>query len=255
MLAPPSLKEYLYLDRRRIDSYFEQISGPVVYEKVPTLKVSLSLSGPSAEGLQTRPERPYTVTEKLEKLLNYLQETKQLKSSLDAAVVRGELSKGKQDSIFFLESLSMTPVIFSDPRSFSGRKIKMWFDVPEPFDPVDSSGKRNVLCLIEDIHGTDDGLNIHSSYSSFLLLLQELSVSKLLTDLPVAERSLFREQELRDRFAMDTFGTLRAIGALVEAARDISVLYKVRANCVDLFSPQRENHFNFIIAYPIAMFS
>ncbi len=30
-----ALVEYLYVDDKRLDSYFEQISSPVTYDKVP----------------------------------------------------------------------------------------------------------------------------------------------------------------------------------------------------------------------------
>jgi len=67
-----ALKEYLYIDERRLNSYFEQISSPVKYDKVPVWKASISLTGPNAEGQQARFARPYTKHEKIEKLNEYV---------------------------------------------------------------------------------------------------------------------------------------------------------------------------------------
>ena len=49
-----SLIEYIYIDKSRIDGYFEQISDPVRYDKVPVWNASLGLTGPRAEASQTR---------------------------------------------------------------------------------------------------------------------------------------------------------------------------------------------------------
>ena len=46
------LAEYIYVDERRLNSYFEQLSSPIAYDKVPTWKASLSLTGPTAGGAQ-----------------------------------------------------------------------------------------------------------------------------------------------------------------------------------------------------------
>lgn len=37
------LAEFLFTDDARLDSYFEQIAAPVMYDKVPVWKASLSL--------------------------------------------------------------------------------------------------------------------------------------------------------------------------------------------------------------------
>jgi hypothetical protein len=53
---PNELTEYLYVDEQRLNSYFDQITEhPVAYDKIPTWKASLSITGPSAEGTQFAP--------------------------------------------------------------------------------------------------------------------------------------------------------------------------------------------------------
>jgi hypothetical protein len=66
------LREYLYIDRARLDSYFEQISTPVTYDKVPIWKTAIALTGPSAEGQQARFARPFTQHEKIQRVREYL---------------------------------------------------------------------------------------------------------------------------------------------------------------------------------------
>jgi hypothetical protein len=66
------LREYLYIDRARLDSYFEQISTPVTYDKVPIWKTGIALTGPSAEGQQARFARPFTQHEKIQRVREYL---------------------------------------------------------------------------------------------------------------------------------------------------------------------------------------
>ena len=66
------ITDYIYVDHQRVNSYFEQISPPVYYDKVPVWKVALGLAGPSAEGTQQRPSSPYTDHEKIVELFTHL---------------------------------------------------------------------------------------------------------------------------------------------------------------------------------------
>ena len=73
-----SIAEYLFIDQPRLDTYFEQISDPVAYDKVPVWKVVLGLTGLSAETTQSRLGRAYTNHEKLTRLVRYLKDKEQL---------------------------------------------------------------------------------------------------------------------------------------------------------------------------------
>jgi hypothetical protein len=55
-----ALVEYLYVDDKRLDSYFEQISSPVTYDKVPEWNAEIGLTGPKGGGKQVRFARPFT---------------------------------------------------------------------------------------------------------------------------------------------------------------------------------------------------
>lgn len=67
-----ALVEYIYIDRIRLDSYFQQISSPNTFDKVPSWKVSFSLIGPGVEGTQSPNARPYTDHEKVIAVLDNL---------------------------------------------------------------------------------------------------------------------------------------------------------------------------------------
>jgi hypothetical protein len=69
-----ALVEYLYVDEERLDTYFEQISSPVTYDKVPMWNAEIGLIGPKAGGTQQRFARPFTVHEKISKLTKYLED-------------------------------------------------------------------------------------------------------------------------------------------------------------------------------------
>ena len=40
-VMPPEITEYIYVNGPRLDAYFEQISSPVAYDKVPSIDVRL----------------------------------------------------------------------------------------------------------------------------------------------------------------------------------------------------------------------
>jgi len=74
MGAEMALVEYLYVDEKRLDTYFEQISSPVTYDKVPMWNAEIGLTGPKAGGAQQRFARPFTTHEKISKLTEYLED-------------------------------------------------------------------------------------------------------------------------------------------------------------------------------------
>lgn len=72
MAQDKELVEYIYIDKKRLNNYFEQFSSPVNFDKVPVWKTVLGLTGPKAEATQARPGRPFTDHEKILKLVEYL---------------------------------------------------------------------------------------------------------------------------------------------------------------------------------------
>jgi hypothetical protein len=70
------MQEHIYIDKRRLDSYIEQVRSPLTTDKIPMWNVELSLTGPKVGGTQQRPVRPLTTHEKLTCLLDHLREKK-----------------------------------------------------------------------------------------------------------------------------------------------------------------------------------
>src|SRR5215210_4856358 len=69
-----ALVEYLYVDEKRLDTYFEQLSSPVTYDKVPVWEANLTITSPGAKGSQQRFARPYTTHEKVSKLTEHVED-------------------------------------------------------------------------------------------------------------------------------------------------------------------------------------
>src|SRR5690349_10330233 len=73
-----TLVEYLYVDTRRLDTYLDQFAAPVAYDKVPTWKAGIGLTGPEATVSQDRHPRTRTMHEKAELLLKHIQKTAEM---------------------------------------------------------------------------------------------------------------------------------------------------------------------------------
>jgi hypothetical protein len=78
--------EYIYIDKRRLNSYFEQISPPVKYDKVSAWSIEVGLTGPKGQGTQARMGRPFTEHEKITLLFGDLtrHSTEHLPNVMDA---------------------------------------------------------------------------------------------------------------------------------------------------------------------------
>jgi hypothetical protein len=147
------LTEYLYIDSRRLDSYTEQISSPVTYDKVPTWNVELSITGPKASGSQSRFSRPKTTHEKVKALLTFLEEKKLLTSS-----------RGRRQEQFGLETRMATKVFLPEDSDgpVPGRDLVLWLSSK-------NQPEKTGLCLIEDTRGDDMPLE-HEGQSGYSLL-------------------------------------------------------------------------------------
>ncbi len=122
-----SIREYIYIDDRRLTTYFDQISDPVSYDKVPQWKAAIGITGPSAEGIQMRAGRPFTRHEKLTTLVQHLTDKKLL------ALRRPSYSELNEDprsinSVFRLETLAATEVFLpsESDNATTRHGLKMW---------------------------------------------------------------------------------------------------------------------------------
>ena len=68
------LRDFLFVDEKRINSLFEQISGPNKREKTGSVKASLSFPKIGIETEVKTESRPYTLTEKIHALEEHFEE-------------------------------------------------------------------------------------------------------------------------------------------------------------------------------------
>jgi hypothetical protein len=247
------LREYLYFDEKRLNSYLEQISGPVTYDKVPTYVAGLSLAGPKAEATQSRFARPFTVHEKILKVEEYLQAEKLLG--------HGRPTKGDNDwraaYEFFLERTRATRALIPpNPNvtpAFPG--LAVWFASGIERDQDSAYYQSRQLYLFEDYPGDDSKAQLwgYSSGYTYLTFLQR--------DNPVLER-LDKESGYKLRatgLLLRPKDFLTAVGAKVGEEREIQTLYRVRvaANHNVHLPPDNEGNDQgddtilVIVAYPI----
>lgn len=115
------LRDYQYIDAKRLNRYMEQLDGLLTYDKVPVVTTSLSIAGPEATTTQSRHQRKLTKHEKINLLLAGLQrfrdfhrgtECDMLKEAhlvhcrLDA--VRGAMRRGRRFLGFWIADVSCT---------------------------------------------------------------------------------------------------------------------------------------------------
>lgn len=107
------LIEYIYVDHKRLDSYFEQISeSPIAYDKVPTWKGGVGLTNLGSEVTQGRYPRPFTTHEKFSSLLEYLKKGNFL-FEFDEVEFYDYLTLGLANTDFFYTSKTIFNMAFS----------------------------------------------------------------------------------------------------------------------------------------------
>jgi len=227
-----SIKEYIYIDEKRLNTYFEQISSPVTYDKVPVWKASASLTGPKASVDQSRVSRQYTTHEKATLLLEYLKKNKQL----------SENRPGHWDTspMFRLETFQATRFKFNtaSPKIKNNEVLKMWISPRESICKRTGVSVDSNLYLLEDFP-RDDGKEWNwSSYSIFYALSKEL----------IEEETHF-ENPLSIDIYNNPSSVLNKLDKQVGPPRLIKCLYRIRATFLESWDRPEEPAG--IFAYPI----
>lgn len=240
MKTPKDLIEYLFVDQPRIERYFQQLSAPVQYDKLPVWKVALGITGPSVEGSQSRPGREFSFNEKLQKVLSHM------KSEALLSNTRPDLL-GRPPSQPFVNEILLARRARIERE---GNALNIWVSLPPAkTTPVDEMDLIGALYLIEDFRGEDDYPTGWSSFSSLMLLVHELAFveGSPLSD-PIEE---LRKQDNRsNRFASDPIGSLKSIGAQFGPERHIDVIYRYRASCYAGGDPK---WFLTVVGYPLVI--
>jgi hypothetical protein len=219
------LTEYLYCDEKRLDSYFSRISGPIAYDKVPVWKAALSLTGPTVEGTQSRPGRPFTLHEKVQKLIDYL------RSSDLIDYGRPTDPFGPDEGHFRVETMLARKAIIRPKIEVPDfRGLSLWVSVePDTVVSGTSGYPAGPLFLLEDFRGDDDVPVVRFSSYSWLTLLAESVDTSFRKSIEAGISHL--TEGLGPQFASGPIEQLSRLGAVFAPERRIAALYKVRAGC------------------------
>lgn len=170
-----AIAEYIYVDHVRLNSYFEQISSPKKYEKIPEWGVEFSITGPKAQGKQSRLERDFTVHEKIGAVVTSLYEQcgNRFPNVIDAV---SRTAEGNWIG-FALETLAARRLIFGVPISGASpyrdgdkafRYIPLW--VCEETTELSRADQPLLRFLMEDYPRKIDRVSVAESiFSSFFV--------------------------------------------------------------------------------------
>jgi hypothetical protein len=276
-----ALVEYLYVDEKRLDTYFEQISPPVTYDKVPEWNAEISFTGPKGGGKQARFARPYSRHEKIAKLTKHLEDEGLVGGGRQSFLEPSGEDPGSYRHVFHIETcqatrvsipttrLDSTPVNLSLWISFIDRRLlqPMSQEHSDPMTQLNPQLRKPWnLYLLEDYRGNDESPLGLSTYSSLSLLLgsDELRSEEARSEearwgprLSDQRPQLFlefgdHEDEVwafHRSYSVDPTEAFSQLGAQVGSPRQIRTLYRVRAHFVDLDSDPRTNLAT--IGYPI----
>jgi hypothetical protein len=218
------VRDYLFVDQRRLDSYVDQVACPITYDKVPVWSATAALQSVGVNAVQSRVARPLSQVEKIRTLIEYLEKNTML--------ARGRPTipdSAHRDPVFRLEQCYATRVLVPpksevDPK-FGGLTIWTSEALPANGAATDywaTTPLRCSLFLMEDYPVGDGwGCSYVSAYSSLLLLLdaaaQQLDRMGLIPELRSLSESSFRKDPVK---------ALIGIGARAGRRRQITALYK-----------------------------
>jgi hypothetical protein len=216
-----SLIEYLFVDETRLDSYFQQISGPTALDTVPTFGGTLSLTGPSVSGGIQKNPRPFTRHEKIEALLTYLRAEDQLASQRVDSI-------GPGAKVFRLESCRATQAVLALPNS--ERSLTIWVCGAPRTKSHQHRHQPGRLYLIEDFRGSDYPGGEHearSSYTALMMMLEDPDIGARVSD------AGFDPRAHTEAFAAHPVELIKQLGGEIGLERPIRVLYRVRATLAE----------------------
>lgn len=242
MTGDAGLVEYLYIDEKRLDDYFQQISSPIAYPKVVRWVVALNPLGPRVEGTQERPPRPFTTHEKVTRFHKYLEKKKLAihhrpkqpfeEHRLHAPTGKTGLFSWRRSSDpghFRVECMTAHRGQVGPNNNADRRGLNLWVSEKPDGRSEENDQPIGALFLIENLVGEKERPLTLSGYSSLLLLTQELEPF-----LANIEADIFQAAaKMEGKFGRDPIGTLSALGARFGPSRRIQATYRVRACCYE----------------------
>jgi hypothetical protein len=249
------LTDYVYVDDKRLNRHFEQISSPVKYETVPIWSGEISLTGPKAGGSQARFPREKTQHEKISQLTEHLEKEHLVEAGRLRDDSYTEFRREKcwaRRVLLHPDNVSVPlpyPLYFwislkNDSLELGEQRMGDYSEGGQVVSrPVQSAGN---LVLLEDFK-PDDFPN-HSRWSDAGTLYNAL-LSTMGDDLQESEaggtfwEQPWREEAWQSLVHHDPYLRLRQLGAEVGQRRVIRTLYRLRVVFNEFDEPQApESH-------------
>ncbi len=267
--SKPALRDYLYVDERRLDRYLEQFSSTSTYDKVASVGVGLSGSGPSAHAEQARHPRRKSTHEKIEELIGYLERNGHLRRHRPGGFDEDDLVRPD----FAIEECEAVKVLIprADGAADAESGVVVWISEWPDDRPEHPWRRPGVLCIIQD--GSLDDRRRYASFSSYswiLALLHQLHIQPVQTalaarypfwqteeytfDLMIAQSQLERDRAV---FRPHPLRWLGDNGCVLSARRRITALYWIRHAAGDEIGTQnrQEDFTTSTFAYGIAIWA
>jgi len=190
--AKPPLRDYLYVDEERLNSYLEQIGSTSTFRKAPSLKLSLSLSGPKVTAEQATQLRNKNNHEKICELIEYLEGHGHLGQSRPALI--HSYNEDVELPDFVLEECEAFRILIpSAEQSDSRSGIIMWVSEWPIERNLKALRPAGLLCVIQDSTHDDTRHSAgfsHSGYTWLQALLYQLHKEKIKTELVSCQVSI-----------------------------------------------------------------
>jgi len=226
------LQEYLYIDRGRLECYFQQLSSPSKHERRLKWNAGVSTTGLHVGISSGGTDRHYTDQEKIDTVVKYLEENSLALHHRPTDPFDLE----NNEPAFLIEKMTARRGII--PRR-SGKEhmpaLYLWVSLAPDLNTLPSDMDRDdrksvgPLFLIEDFTLPDASPRAFSAYSALMLFIEDDDLQEAVTR--EAFEPLAAAAAAERRFARDPVGTLRSIGVRFGAERRIEAIYRVRSAC------------------------
>lgn len=247
------LQEIIYVDEKRLDTYFEQISNPVKFDKIPEWDGEITAGGliPKLEVQAGRKQknhpRPYTLVEKVKIFYDYMEKNNLITDNRPVDPFEDDKS-----SFFRFETMYAYKGSVPAPKHRNDLGSLIIWVSPQPNKQSgqavsEDSDEAGTLFLLEDFRVPDKDPIAFSSYSTLLLFMEDEVY-------PAIEYSALASLNERDKkvsalLATDPVLALSRLGAVFGRERLIKTIYRFIATC-----NEEDNDFSVtIIGYPIVI--
>ena len=237
-----ALREYLYIDEKRLNSYFEQISKtPVTYDKIPILETNFGLPSLFRAVLkQSRFGRSTTNHEKIHMLDDYLRRNNSLKEVEHTRALGysfHDIHPKKFCSVVFEAIKIIIPEKSDEKHMRMLKSLNLWMSLDQD------------LFLLEDIpFDVQDTHDMRPSiFSRFLCMVDAFRYGGI--DLEAENWNIFQKYENivftdKDKRRMDCHplgppileinNFLKDVGAILGPKRQIESLFRIRHTCASV---------------------